>query len=255
MPSVVDVQPGASSPALSRKRRPRATSSSRGTRGSTSRKEISSRIPVARTEESKVLDDKVKGDYYKYLAECATGDAESKKFHPGKIWETAEAYLGTKVNEAVSKTAENARVAYAEDTKTVEQPLQFIDKVVDFPVVTQQTPTVQMSQKMLEIPQLHHMIDGPVVLVVSVPQVQVAEQTVEMPQLNLSTRWHRRNLCVHHAPEWSTWRRNSRMTARYCFTSTGRALTSQVLCTLARMVLMMVLISVTREMRRRTPHR
>ena len=32
-------------------------------------------IPLARTEESKVLDYKVKGDYYRYLAECATGDA------------------------------------------------------------------------------------------------------------------------------------------------------------------------------------
>ena len=88
-------------------------------------------IPLARTEESKVLDYKVKGDHYRHLADCAKGDAESKKFHPGevssmlltKMRETAEAYLGTKVNDAVSKAAVNARVAFAEDTKVAEKDL------------------------------------------------------------------------------------------------------------------------------------
>ena len=108
-----DVLRGASSPTLSRKRRPRAASSRRCTRGSTSRKgeaELqkicdgilglmdNDLIPLARTEESKVLDFKVKGDYCRYLAECATRDA-------------------------VSNAAVNARVAYAEDTKTAEKDL------------------------------------------------------------------------------------------------------------------------------------
>ena len=35
-------------------------------------------IPLARAEESKVLDYKVKGDHYRYLGKCATGDAISK---------------------------------------------------------------------------------------------------------------------------------------------------------------------------------
>ena len=53
-------------------------------------------IPSTSTEESKVLYYKMKGDYYRYLAECATGDAKGK-------------------------TAEGACVAYAEATKTSEK--------------------------------------------------------------------------------------------------------------------------------------
>ena len=66
--------------------------------------------------------------------------------------------------------------------------MQFIDKVVDVPGVTQQTPIVQMIQKTTEIPRLHDIdkvIDVPVVLVVRVPQLRVVEQTVEIPQLQL----------------------------------------------------------------------
>ena len=35
-------------------------------------------IPLASTDESKVLYYKMKSDYYEYLAECATGDAKGK---------------------------------------------------------------------------------------------------------------------------------------------------------------------------------
>merc|ERR1719284_1005822 len=74
--------------------------------------------------------------------------------------------------------------------KTVEVPqLQFIDKVVDIPVVAQrQIPMVQTVQKTIEIPQLQYVdkvVDVPVVQVVQVPQVQVVEKTVEIPQLQI----------------------------------------------------------------------
>ena len=55
-------------------------------------------IPSASTGESKVFYYKMKGDYYRYLAEFATGDAKSK-------------------------AAEDARVAYAEATKVAEKDL------------------------------------------------------------------------------------------------------------------------------------
>merc|ERR1712107_718589 len=111
-PLAVDVQRGGSSPAWSRKRRPRATTSRRPTPGSTSRKwklnsrrsvmasshswtRISSHRPVPGSRRCYY---KMKGDYYRYLAEFATGDAKSK-------------------------AAEDARVAYAEATKVAEKDL------------------------------------------------------------------------------------------------------------------------------------
>merc|ERR1711945_20320 len=67
--------------------------------------------------------------------------------------------------------------------------VQFIDKVVDIPVVAQrQIPMVQTVQKTIEIPQLQYVdkvVDVPVVQVVQVPQVQVVEKTVEIPQLQI----------------------------------------------------------------------
>ena len=113
-------------------------------------------IPLARAEESKGLDYKVKGEYARYLAKCATDDA-------------------------ANKACKMACVAF-EDASADS------DKVVDVPRVTQETPTVQTIQKTIEIPQwqgIDKVIDIPVVLVVRVPQSRVVEQTVEIPQLQL----------------------------------------------------------------------
>merc|ERR1712136_606508 len=55
-------------------------------------------IPAASTGESKVFYFKMKGDYFRYLAEFSTGDGKSK-------------------------AAEDARVAYAEATKIAEKDL------------------------------------------------------------------------------------------------------------------------------------
>ena len=61
-------------------------------------------IPSTSTGESKVLYCKMKGDYYRYFAECATGDAKGK-------------------------TAEGACVAHAEATKTSGKALFAIHPV------------------------------------------------------------------------------------------------------------------------------
>ena len=76
--------------------------------------------PLARAEESKGLDYKVKGKYARYLAKCFTDDS-------------------------VDKACKMACVAF--EDASVDS-----DKVVDVPGVTQQTPTVQTIQQTIEIP-------------------------------------------------------------------------------------------------------
>ena len=113
-------------------------------------------IPLARAEESKGLDYKVKGEYARYLAKCATDDAANKACKMACV------------------TFEDASAAS--------------DKIVNVPGVTLQTPTVQTIQQTIEIPQWQcpdKVINVPVVLVVRVPQSRVVEQTVDIPQLQL----------------------------------------------------------------------
>ena len=126
-------------------------------------------IPSASTDESKVLYYKMKGDYCRYLAECATGDAKGK-------------------------AAEGACVTYAEATKTSEKDLVAIHPIrlgmaLNIPVMAQrQIPIDRTVQKTMETPQLQcvdNVIDGPVVQVEHVPQAHVAEKTVEIPQLDV----------------------------------------------------------------------
>ena len=103
-------------------------------------------IPSASTDESKVLYYKMKSDYYRYLAEWATGDAKGK-------------------------AAEGACVAYAEATKTSEKDLVAIHPVrlamaVSSVVAQRQILIDQTVQKTVETPQLqriHRAIDGLVV--------------------------------------------------------------------------------------------
>ena len=79
-----------------------------------------------------------------------------------------------------------------EETMKV-QPLQFIDKVVDVPVVAQrQIPiVVQTVQKATVIPQsqcIDKVIDVPVVSVTQAPHVQIVEKTVENPQMQIAEK-------------------------------------------------------------------
>ena len=142
-------------------------------------------VPSAGTDETKVSYYRMKSDYYRFLAEFATGETRSK-------------------------ADEDARDAYAEATEIAEKDLavtalitdvntrlqaesspqmQFIDKVVDVAVVEQrQIPiVVRTIQKTTDISQLQcidNVNDGPVVQVEHVPQAHVAEKTVEIPQLD-----------------------------------------------------------------------
>ena len=130
-------------------------------------------IPSASTDESKMLYYQMKSDCYRYLAECATGDAKSK-------------------------AGEDACVAHAEATKIAEKDLvvthhvrlaMALSSLDDVSVVAQrQIPIDQIVQKTVETPQLQcidRVIDGPVVQVEHVPQSHVAEKTVEIPQLDV----------------------------------------------------------------------
>merc|ERR1711916_268845 len=73
-------------------------------------------------------------------------------------------------------------------TKQVEIPqIQYIDKVVDVPVVMQrQLPTIQKVQKTVEVPQIQYIdkiVDVPVVMQRQVPTIQTVQKTVEVPQV------------------------------------------------------------------------
>ena len=75
-------------------------------------------------------------------------------------------------------------------TKHIDAPpLQFTEKVVDFPVVAQrQVHANRHVQKTIQIPQLQHtdqVVDVPVVVVAEVPQVHVVMKTVETSRVQI----------------------------------------------------------------------
>ena len=128
-------------------------------------------IPSASTDESKVLYYKMKSDYYRYLAECATGDAKGN-------------------------AAEGACVAHGKATKTSERDLVAIHPVrlgmaLNTPVVAQRqkhmVQTVQMPMETPQLPCIDKVVDVTVATqqVVHVPQERVVEKIVEIPQLQI----------------------------------------------------------------------
>ena len=72
-------------------------------------------IPSASTDESKVLHYKMKSDYYRYLAECATDDAKGK-------------------------ATEGTCAAYAEATEIAERDLVRLAMAVSSVVAQRQIP-------------------------------------------------------------------------------------------------------------------
>ena len=127
-------------------------------------------IPSPNTDESGVSYCEIKGDYYRYLAEFATGEAKSK-------------------------AGEDACVAYAKATKIAEKDLvvthpvrlaMALSSLDDVSVVAQRQITMdQTVQKTVETPPLQctdEVIDNPVV---QVPRAHVVEKTVEIPQLDV----------------------------------------------------------------------
>ena len=125
-------------------------------------------IQLASTDESKVLYYKMKSDYYRYLAECATDDAKGKATK-----DTCAAYAeATKIEEKDLVVNHPVRLAMALSSVVAQRQIS-IDHTV---------------QKTVETPQLQRIdrvSDGPVVQVEHVPQSHVAKKTVEIPQLDV----------------------------------------------------------------------
>ena len=63
--------------------------------------------------------------------------------------------------------------------------LQFINKVIDNPIVVQ---TVQKTIEISQLQDIDEVVDVPVVLVAQVPRVKVVEEAVETPQLQIVKR-------------------------------------------------------------------
>ena len=144
-------------------------------------------IPSASTDESKVLYYKMKGDYYRHFAECATGDARSEAGEDACVAH-AEA---TNIAEKDLVVTHSVRLAMALSSSVFQsEVLQNPNDVAggvhvgmndldDVPVVTQrQIPMVQTVQKTKEIPQLQcidKVVDNPVM---QAPRMQVVEKMV-----------------------------------------------------------------------------
>ena len=158
-------------------------------------------VPSVNTDETKVSYYRMTSDYFRYLAEFATGETKSKvdedaldacveahKIAENDLAVTRHVRLAMALNTSVfqsevfqnsDEASQMARVAF-EDATTAP--------VIDIPAVTQQIPIDQIVQKTIEIRQLRcigSVIDIPVVEVVQVPQAHVAEKTVEITQLDV----------------------------------------------------------------------
>ena len=153
-------------------------------------------VPSASTDETKVSYYKMKGDYYRYLAEFATGD-EKGKVAEGVCDACVEA---TQIAEKDLVVTLPIRLAMALNSSVFQsEVLQNLDDCdpdfagdvhvgqndLDVPVVVQrQISMVQTVQKTKEIPQLQcidKVVDDPVV---QIPQMQVVDKTVEDPQVH-----------------------------------------------------------------------
>ena len=122
------------------------------------------------TDDSKAFYYKMKSDYYRYLAEFATGETKSK---------AGEDACGACVE--ANKIAEN--------DLAVTHPVRLamaLSSLDDVSVVAQrQIPMDQTVQKTIDTPQMQgvdEVMDHPVV---QVPRAQVVEKAVEIPQLHI----------------------------------------------------------------------
>ena len=124
-------------------------------------------VPSASTDETKVSYYRMKSDYYRYLAEFATGETKSKadedaldacveahKIAENDLAVTRPVRLAMALNTSVfqsevfqdsDEASQMGRVAF-EDATTAP--------VMDIPAVTQQIVSDQIVQKTIEIPQL-----------------------------------------------------------------------------------------------------
>ena len=144
-----------------------------------------------------ILEERMKGDYYRRFPEKTTGDAESKAAEGAcaacagdtrMVFENPDKACG--MAHVTFEDAISERIVEQIRDVSVEVPqLQFIDKVIDISVVEQRAihmdRTAQKTTEIRQLPPIEQVVDVPVVLVVQVPQVQVVEETVEIPQLQV----------------------------------------------------------------------
>ena len=166
-------------------------------------------IPLVSTDESKVLYYKMKSDYCRYLAECATYDAKGKATE-----DTCAAYAkATKIAE--KDLVVNNPVRLAMDTKrslktrcsetNEEFDRRVVDRQTELKAVidaictlnsdtsfdtydkTVSTDFLQMPIETPQLPCINKVVDVTVATqqVVQIPQVHVEEKTVEIPQLDV----------------------------------------------------------------------
>ena len=122
-------------------------------------------IPSASTGEPRAFYSEKKDDYYRSLAERATGDARSKAVD-------------------VPMVSERKAPMIQKVLKTVEVPqMQYSDRIVDSPVVTQcRVSTIQLVHKTVDMPQvqfLDRVLNAPVSTQRHMPQKQILECIVE----------------------------------------------------------------------------
>ena len=183
------------------------------------------------TDESKTFYCKMKGDYYRYLAEFATDDAKSKACEDA-CFADAEA---TEIGEKDLVVTHPIRLAVALNSSIFQPEVlqnsehcdsDFASGVhigkndLDVPVVVQrQIPMVQIVQKTKEISQLQcidKVSDGPVVQVEHIPQSHdswmLSRKPLKLRRSN-SGMWSR-SLTYQFCPLWRNWQRPPRFSFR-----------------------------------------
>ena len=160
-------------------------------------------IPSASTDESKVLYYKMKSDYYRYLAECATDDAKGKATedtcvacaeatkiaeNPVRLAMDTKRSLKTRCSETneefdrrvADRQAELKAVIDAICTLNSDTSFDTYDKTVS-------TDFLQMPMETPQLPCIDKVVDVTVATqqVVQIPQAHVAEKTVEITQLDV----------------------------------------------------------------------
>ena len=146
-------------------------------------------VPSAGIDETKVSYYRMKSDYYRYLAEFATGETK------GKADEDAldACVEANQIAEKDLVVSHPVRLATALDFSAFRSEVfQNPDEASQMACVAFEdastSPVDQIAQKTIEIPRLRrigNVIDIPVVQVEHVPQPHVAEKTFEITQLDV----------------------------------------------------------------------
>ena len=148
-----------------------------------SRSVLSPRGGLAKFEAVRKTKELAKSEHSLELAQLASRVASAMHV------ETSTGDVNTHVQHVVHTVeVERPRII----KQTVQEPiiqekilLQFINKVIDNPIVVQ---TVQKTIEISQLQDIDEVVDVPVVLVAQVPRVKVVEEAVETPQLQIVKR-------------------------------------------------------------------